>query len=456
MERPTVLVVDDHEIDRKLVDRVLTAAGYDVTTASGGEEAMALVRRRLFDAAVADLRMPGMDGIELLHLIKEHSSAIEVVVMTADPTVDTAVEALKQGAFDYIGKPLNLDELQHLMARLMEKSELRREVKSLRTALGQLVMARELIGSSPAMKQLRAMIDRAAPTNSSVLIEGESGTGKELIAAAIHRGSLRAKAPFIAVNCGAIPSELLESEFFGHVRGSFTGAVSDTPGLFRAAHGGTIFLDEITELPPVLQSKLMRVLQESEVRPVGGARTYTVDVRVVAATNRSLEAAVRDGRLREDLYYRLNVVRLVAPPLRDRRADVAPLVDHFIRQFNERFNRHVRGMTGEAMAALGAYDFPGNVRELENLVERAFALGVRDEIGLADLPAVSACTSAPGPASPEAGEELPALSAALGRVERELILRALQLHGNDRERSARALSISTRTFYRRLREHRLL
>ena len=456
MERPTVLVVDDEPKVAETLRDLLAAAGYEVTTAASGEDGIELVRSRLFDAAVVDLRMPGMDGIELLRLIKEHAPVIEVIVMTADPTVDTAVEALKQGAFDYIGKPLNLDELQHLMARLMEKSELRREVKSLRTALGQLVMARELVGASRPMKELRVMIDRTAATNSSVLIEGESGTGKELIAAAIHRGSPRAKGPFVAVNCGAIPSELLESEFFGHVRGAFTGAVSDAPGLFRSAHGGTIFLDEITELPATLQSKLLRVLQESEVRPVGGARTYTVDVRVVAATNRSLEAAVRDGRLREDLYYRLNVVRLVAPPLRERRADVAPLVHHFIRQFNERFNRHVRGITADAAAMLGAYDFPGNVRELENLIERAFALGARDEIGLADLPAVSARPSARGPASPEAGEELPALNVALDRLERELILRALRLHGNDRERAARALSISPRTFYRRLREHHLL
>ena len=455
MERATVLVVDDREIDRKLVERVLSAAGYEVTAAAGGHEAIELVRSRLFDAAVVDLRMPGMDGIELLGLIKEHSPAIEVIVMTADPTVDTAVEALKQGAFDYIGKPLNLDELEHLMGRLMEKSELRREVKSLRTALGQLVVTRELIGASPAMKQLRTMIDRAAPTNSSVLIEGESGTGKELVAAAIHRGSPRAKGPFTAVNCGAIPSELLETEFFGHMRGSFTGAHSDTPGLFRSTHGGTIFLDEITELPATLQSKLLRVLQESEVRPIGGTKTYTVDVRVVAATNRSLEAAVRDGRLREDLYYRLNVVRLVAPPLRKRRGDVAPLVQHFIRQFNERFNRHVRGISADALAMLSAYDFPGNVRELENLIERAFALGARDEIGLGDLPAVSARPSAGTRTSPEAGAELPALNIALGQLERELILRALHLHGNDRERAARALSISTRTFYRRLRDHHL-
>jgi DNA-binding NtrC family response regulator len=452
VDRPAVLVVDDREIDRKLVERTLTAAGYEVATAASGEEGIELVRSRLFDAAVVDLRMPGMDGIELLRLIKAHSAAIEVVMMTADPTVDTAVEALKQGAFDYIGKPLNLDELRHLMARLMEKSELRREVKSLRTALGQLVVTRELIGTSAEMKHLRALIDRAAPTNSPVLIEGESGTGKELIAAAIHRGSPRAKGPFIPVNCGAIPGELLESEFFGHLRGSFTGAHADTPGLFRSAHGGTIFLDELAELPVTLQSKLLRVLQDNEVRPVGAARSFTVDVRVVAATNRSLEASVREGRLRQDLYYRLNVVRLVAPALRERRADVSALVQHFIRQFNERFNRHVKGITVDALAALVAYDFPGNVRELENLVERAFALGARDEIRLADLPALSARLPM---ASPEPGGDLPALDTALSQLERELIVRALQLHGNDRERAARALSISTRTFYRRLREHHL-
>jgi DNA-binding NtrC family response regulator len=453
MDRPAVLVVDDREIDRKLVERSLTAGGYEVTTAASGEEGIELVRSRLFDAAVVDLRMPGMDGIELLRLIKEHAPVIEVVMMTADPTVDTAVEALKQGAFDYIGKPLNLDELSHLMGRLVEKSELRREVKSLRTALGQLVVTRELVGTSAEMKTLRALIDRAAPTSSPVLIEGESGTGKELIAAAVHRGSPRAKGPFIPVNCGAIPGELLESEFFGHLRGSFTGAHADAPGLFRSAHGGTIFLDELSELPVTLQSKLLRVLQDNEVRPVGSARSFTVDVRVVAATNRSLEASVREGRLRQDLYYRLNVVRLVAPALRDRRSDVPALVQHFVRQFNERFNRHVQGIAGDALAALVAYDFPGNVRELENLVERAFALGARDEIRLDDLPALTA--RLPATVSTELAGDLPPLDTALAQLERELIVKALQLHDNDRERAARALSISTRTFYRRLREHHL-
>jgi transcriptional regulator with PAS, ATPase and Fis domain len=321
------------------------------------------------------------------------------------------------------------------MGRVIEKSELRREVLSLRTALGQLAVVRELVGTSPAMQSLKAMIDRAAPAGSSVLIEGESGTGKELVAAALHRGSSRARGPFVPVNCGAIPGELLESEFFGHLRGAFTGAHADTPGLFRTAHGGTIFLDEITELPAALQSKLLRVLQENEVRPVGGTKTYALDVRVVAATNRPLEAALREGRLRQDLYYRVNVVRLVVPPLRERRSDVPVLVQHFIRQFNGRFNRHVQGIAPDAMAALGAYDFPGNVRELENLIERAFALGARDDIRLDDLPA---------------------LAVAVAQVERELILKALQIHGNDRERAARALSISTRTFYRRLREHHLL
>ena len=395
-----------------------------------------------------------MDGLELLGKIKEHDPAIEVIVMTADPTVDSAIEALKHGAYDYIGKPLNLEELRHLVGRVREQSQLRREVTSLRTELGQGFAVRELTGTSPQMMKLKAVIDRAAPTDACVLIEGESGTGKELVAAAIHRRSARAKGPFVPVNCGAIPAGLLESEFFGHVRGAFSGAVADAPGLFRTAHGGTIFLDELAELPANLQTKLLRVLQENEIRPVGSTTTYLVDVRVVAATNRSLDAAVREGRLRQDLYYRLNVVGIVVPPLRERRSDLPGLVHHFIRHFNARFNRDVKGIAADAMAALMAYDFPGNVRELENLVERAFALGAHDEIRLEDLPALSVRAAAARVTVTDG--PLPSLHAARAQVERELILRALQLYGNDRERAARALSISSRTLYRRLRAHRLL
>jgi transcriptional regulator with PAS, ATPase and Fis domain len=257
---------------------------------------------------------------------------------------------------------------------------------------------------------------------------------------------MRSKAPFIPVNCGAVPPDLLESEFFGHVRGAFSGAVADHLGLFRAAHGGTLFLDEVAELPPPLQVKLLRVLEEKEIRPVGSARTYPVDVRIIAATNRPLEQAIKEGALRQDLFYRLNVVRIVMPPLRERREDIAPLVTHFLRQLNHRFVRDVRGLAPEAMAALMKYDFPGNVRELENLLERAYALGAREQIALSDLPALSG--GAPPPAAP-----VPAGLPSLADAERELIFRALRLHDNDKDRAARALGISRRTLYRRLKTY---
>jgi len=299
------------------------------------------------------------------------------------------------------------------------------------------------------------MIVRVAPADSPVLIEGESGTGKELVAAAIHRLSARASGPFITVNCGAVPSDLLESEFFGHVRGAFSGAVADTLGLFRSAHGGTIFLDEIAELPPALQVKLLRVLQEKDVRPVGSTRSYSVDTRVIAATNKNLDLAIKDGTLRQDLFYRLNVVRIHVPPLRERKADTPALVTAFIRMFNQRFNREIKGIAPEAMAALSAYEFPGNVRELENLIERAYALGARDQIRLADLPALGGARREEPPAQapvalvPGSASAVPTLAQA----ERELIIRALELHRNDRAKAARALGLSSRTLYRRLKEY---
>ena len=455
MELSTILVVDDESDVRDTLAELLVADGCDVAAAGSGEEALDLIRSRLFDAVIADLRMPGMDGLELLRQIKEHDPAIEVIVMTAYQTVETAIEALKRGAYDYISKPINAVEFCHLVTRMMEQSRLRREVKSLRMELGRALTAKELTGVSPAMVQLKNLIERVAPTSSSVMIEGESGTGKELVAAAIHRRSTRAAGPFVPVNCGAIPTDLLESEFFGHVRGAFSGAVADVPGLFRSAHGGTIFLDEVAELPPALQTKLLRVLQDNEVRPVGSSKTYLVDVRVVAATNRPLEEAVREGRLRQDLFYRLNVVGITVPPLRERRTDIPALVRHFLRQFNQRFNRRVQAITPDAMTVLMAHDFPGNVRELEHLIERAFALGARHEISIENLPALPTSLP-PGSPAPKVPTDPPALNAALAQVERELILRALELHGGDREKAARALSISPRTLHRRLKEHHLL
>jgi len=293
------------------------------------------------------------------------------------------------------------------------------------------------------------VIARVADADSPVLIEGESGTGKELVAAAIHRQSGRGKGPFVPVNCSAIPADLMESEFFGHVRGAFSGAVADALGLFRSAHGGTLFLDEVAELPPALQAKLLRVLQEKEIRPVGSTKTHAVNARVIAATNKNLEAAVSNGSFRQDLYYRLNVVHIVVPPLRERRGDIPALIAYFLRRFNERFRREVKGISPDAMAALTSYDFPGNVRELENVLERAFALGVRDEIKRANLPELSVRAEQPAAAS---SEPLPTLDQA----ERDLIGRALDRFRNDKEQAARALGLTVRTLYRRIKKFGLI
>ncbi|HMH51916.1 MAG TPA: sigma-54 dependent transcriptional regulator [Candidatus Acidoferrum sp.] len=446
MEPASVLVVDDERHILDVLRDALTQFGYRVTCASSGAEAIAAIRAELFDAAVTDIRMPDMSGLDLLREIKKHDDSIEVIVMTGYPTITSAVEALKEGAYDYLSKPLILDELEHVMRRVIERRYLRAEVNDLRGVLGNELTFKELIGASPAMDRVKDVIGKVAMADSPVLIEGESGTGKELVAAAIHRLSNRSKSAFIPVNCSAIPQDLLESEFFGHVRGAFSGAVADALGLFRGAHEGTIFLDEIAELPPSLQVKLLRVLQEMQVRPVGSTKAYPVDVRVIAATNRNLEQAMLQNVFRQDLFYRLNVIRITLPPLRERREDVPALVTHFMRRFNKRFHRDLRGITPDALSALMGFDFPGNVRELENLVERAFAMGAREQITIADLPSLT--TRAAG---------LPAISdrslPTLAEVEKDLILRALALLDNDKEEAARALGISRRTIYRRLKEY---
>ncbi len=451
MEAAKILVVDDERPILLLLKEALTQWGYQVICASAASEALDLIRTEIFDALITDIRMPDMNGLDLLREVRKQDESIEVVMMTGYPTITSAVQALKEGAYDYLSKPLILDELRHLMARMMERRFLRGEIHTLRARLGEELTVSELIGSSEPMQKVKDIIGKVAAADSPVLIEGESGTGKELVAAAIHRLSSRSKRPFIPVNCSAIPQDLLESEFFGHVRGAFSGAVSDSLGLFRGADEGTIFLDEIAELSPPLQVKLLRVLQEMQVRPVGSTKAYPVNVRVIAATNRDLDRAMTEGIFRQDLFYRLNVVRIQLPPLRDRREDIPALLNHFLRRFNRRFHRDVKSVAPDALAALATYTFPGNVRELENLLERAFAMGARETITFADLPTLTKTSAVATPLGVSA-QSIP----TLGDVERELILKALSLLNDDKEAAAKALGISRRTIYRRLKEYGVL
>jgi DNA-binding NtrC family response regulator len=447
VEGSRILVVDDEQGMVDLLVDLLRVWGYEPTGVGGAREALDAAAHHLFDAALVDISMPDMDGLALLREIKRLDLGVDVVMMTGRPTVGSAVEALRAGAYDYLEKPLNHEELRHLLGRLMERRGLQREVSTLRGRLGEPGAPRELVGISPAVEELRGLIAKMAATDSPVLIEGESGTGKELVAAAIHRASARSHGPYIPVNCGAIPAELMESQFFGHVRGAFSGAVSDALGLLRSAHGGVLFLDEVGELPASLQVKLLRVLQDGEVRPVGAVRSQRVDLRVLAATNRNLDEAVRAGAFRQDLFYRLNVVRIHVAPLRERREDIPVLVHHFLRLLNDRLGRAVKKVAPDALAALSAYALPGNVRELENILERAYALGAREEITLADLPPLGGPKDA-GPG----GAPIPTLVEA----ERDLIARALRHYGGDKDQVARALGLSRRTLYRRLKEYRLL
>ena len=449
MDHPRVLVVDDDKDVGEFLRDALSRWNYDVSLATRGREAVRLISHQIFDAALVDIWMPEMDGLQVLDEIKRHDPALEVVMMTGNPMVETAVQALKSGAYDYLIKPLNLDELQHLMQQVLEKRFLSREVHSLRSRLADHLAVKDLVGGSPGMTRVKEVIATVADSDSPVLIEGESGTGKELVAVAIHRQSGRAKGPFVPVNCSAIPADLMESEFFGHVRGAFSGAVADTLGLFRSAHGGTLFLDEVAELSPALQGKLLRVIQEKEIRPVGSTKTHAVSVRMIAATNKNLEAVVQNGSFRQDLFYRLNVVRIVVPPLRERKGDIPALITYFLRRFNERFRRDVKGIAPDAITALTAYDFPGNVRELENLLERAYALGARDEIERANLPELAARSDAP---MVTVDEPIPTLDQA----ERDLIARALARFRNDKELAARALGLTVRTLYRRIKKFGLI
>src|SRR5579871_3463578 len=382
-ERKQVLIVDDEPNLRKILSAQLSRDGYDVMTAEDGEQGLAMLKEHHIDLVVTDLKMPKVDGMTLLKTALEEDPELPVVIVTAHGTIDTAVEALKSGAFDFVTKPFDKDEVRQIVGKALKTRELRgADATPTPAARG----ARfGIIGSSPGIMELYSILERVADTPTTVLITGESGTGKELVARALHEHSSRKEKPFIKVNCAAIPKELIESELFGYERGAFTGAVTSKPGRFELASGGTLFLDEIGEIPIEMQVKLLRVLQESEFERVGGIKTIRVDVRLVAATNRDLKKEIASGTFREDLFYRLNVVPIALPALRERRTDIPHLCRYFIAKFNARLKKSVEGVDAEAMERLNAYAWPGNIRELENVIERAVLFADGSRIRLEDL-----------------------------------------------------------------------
>ena len=448
---PRVLIVDDEENLRLVLRTLLRRHGYEVEASGSAEDALARMEVFAPDFVLTDVRMGGMSGLELTAELKRRGSQAVVIVMSAYGSVDLAIEALKAGAYDYVSKPFKEDEVLLALRKAEEREQLKRENAALRAAVERSAKFEEMLGKSEAMQKVFRIIDRAAEVTTTVLISGESGTGKELVARALHRRGPRARAPFVAVNCGAIPEALLESELFGHRKGAFTDASSDRTGLFETAHGGTLFLDEIGELPLALQVKLLRVLQEGTVRKVGDSKDRTVDVRVVAATVRDLGAEVAAGRFREDLYYRLHVLPIHVPPLRDRPDDVALLVDHFVARNNARLGTAIRGLDDAARRAILAHPWPGNVRELENLLERTMVLAEGDTIGLSDLP--------PQLVEPTdrrllalSGDEL-SIKKTSRWMEETLIRKALVKTKGNRTAAARLLEISHRALLYKIKEY---
>ena len=369
-----ILVVDDEVSMRKMLEILFTGAGYQVQCAENAESALKAMSRSPFDLILSDIRMPGLSGLDLLKRLREEDSETDVILMTAYASTESAIEALKLGAFDYITKPFQVEELVNIVRHAFEKKSLREENRQLREELARTEQFGEIVGGNAKMKALYAMIERVAPTASTILIEGDSGTGKELVARTVHQRSTRAKKAFVAVNCGGLPETLLESELFGHVKGAFTGAVNSKRGLFDVAQGGTLFLDEVGEMTPAMQVKLLRALQEKRIRPVGSDEEHSADARVIAATNQDLQKLLKEKRFREDLYYRINVISLRIPSLRERREDIPLLAHHFLEKYARLLGKDVPVISNEAMKRLEAYDWPGNVRQLENVLERAMAL----------------------------------------------------------------------------------
>ncbi len=443
-----ILVVDDEAAQRELIRGFLERQGYEVLAAAGGEQALEILKREPVELILTDQRMPDFSGLELLKSARALNPEIYVIVMTAYGNIETAVEAMKAGASEYLTKPLHLEELRHKIERIRERHLLYVENQELRQALESRHRIEGIIGESGQMLEVVSLVRRVAASEATVLIRGESGTGKELIAKAIHYASPRASAPLVRVNCAALPENLLESELFGHERGAFTGAVATRKGRFETADGGTLFLDEIGDLPLHLQAKLLRVLQEKEFERVGSSQPIKVNVRVLSATHRDLEALMKSGQFREDLYYRLNVVTIMLPPLRERRQDLPMLMEHFLAAFAKKNHKTIRGFTHEARQALLRYDYPGNVRELENLIERAVVLTRDEVIGREDLPLTLE-------EAEETADKQPNLTAAVEGLERRMIQDALARAGGIQTRAAELLGITERALRYKLKKYGL-
>ena len=448
-----VLVADDERSMRELLAIMLRQAGHGVGLAEGGAQAIEALKREAFDLVITDLRMREVDGLAVLRAAKEHSPETVVLVITAFASTETAVEAMKLGAYDYITKPFKMDEIKLTIANALERKRLQDENQALKRQLRQERVFQNFIGKSRQMLEIFETIRKTADSLSTVLVTGESGTGKELVARAIHEESPRRNGPFVSVNCGAIPETLMESELFGHAKGAFTGAVANTVGLFSAASGGTLFLDEVTEVPPSVQVKLLRAIQEREIRRVGDTRDIKVDVRLIAASNRDVPKAVAEGALREDLFYRLNVIPIHLPPLRDRREDVPVLVAYFVKTRSAELGRPVRGVTPEALAVLEGYRWPGNIRELENVIERALVLGSGDMLDLDALP--------PDLRRPSNVQDIPVeipdigldLQATLDQIEQRYIQLALARTGGVQTHAAELLRVSFRQLRYKLQKY---
>ncbi len=446
----SVLIVDDELSVRRLIQEVVRKAGYSAYLAENGREAVEKARQLKPAVIIMDIKMPVMDGMEAFEIIRGEQPHTAVILMTAHGTVDTAVEAMKNGAFDYLVKPYNVAELRIILERAFQLRKLRDEVTALRTEVQDKYRLGNIVGTSPVMQEVYKKVGRVAQTNATVLITGESGSGKELVAKIIHNNSLRRDGPFVKVNCGALPEGLLESELFGYEKGAFTGAVARKPGRFELADQGTIFFDEIGELSLALQVKLLGVLQEREFERVGGTETIKVDVRIIAATNRDLEAMVRNGLFREDLYYRLKVVPIHVPPLRERTEDIPLLIEYFLARFAAEAHREPPIITAEAVQLLRRYQWPGNVRELANVLERAVIMS-SGVIGSQDLPGLATDSLPPRVVIPETGT----LRDIMHQVEKQVIARTLKACGGNRGKTAQVLDISRRALQYKIDEHGL-